>query len=346
MSRAPIRLIDAGTVPFLRSQTIFHGLAHARGENTPDTIVLVTPREPYVCIGFHQDLEHEVDVDFCREWSLPVVRRETGGGAVYCDAEQLFVQWVMAPSALPPRVEQRFELFARPLAATYRRYGIDADLRPPNDVHVGGRKIVGTGAARIGEAEVLVGNFIFDFDTDVMGRVLRAPSSAFREQVARSLRRYMTSMRRELAVAPDPAEVGARYVEECERALGRDLRPGTLTPAEARAVAAVDARFADEEFVHRSGGLRRSGVKIHADVHVVEAAHGPIRATARVRAGAIEEIELDGDGVGRELESALAGVELAPEPVARAVQTARGRRPAGGVDADTLVRAVLDLRPS
>ena len=62
-----IRLIDAGTVSHLRSQTIYHGLAHARTESTPDTIVLATPAVPYVCVGFHQDLEWEIDLEFCRE---------------------------------------------------------------------------------------------------------------------------------------------------------------------------------------------------------------------------------------------------------------------------------------
>ena len=42
--------------------------------------MLATPGEPYVCIGFHQDLEHEIDLEFCRREGLPVVRRETGGG--------------------------------------------------------------------------------------------------------------------------------------------------------------------------------------------------------------------------------------------------------------------------
>ncbi len=293
MPRMAIRLVDAGLVSPLRSQTIYHGLAYARTKDTPDTIVLATPAEPYVCIGFHQDLEAEIDLAFCREQELPILRRETGGGAVYLDKDQLFVQWVMARDSLPLKVEERFEIFTRPLIDTYHELGLDAYFRPTNDVHVGGRKIVGTGAAHIGNAEVLVGNLIFDFDTEVMARVLHAPSAAFREQVGRSLREYMTSMRRELGYVPDPKQVAEIYTQKCAQTLGTELVPGKLTDAELVAIEEVDRRFRSESFLRQPGGLRRDGVKIHEDVQVVERMHGKVRVAARMREGKIEDYSLE-----------------------------------------------------
>ncbi len=288
-----IRLINAGLVSPLRSQTIYHGLAYARCTDTPDTIVLATPAEPYVCIGFHQDLEAEIDLSFCEEQNLPVLRRETGGGAVYLDKDQLFVQWVMAPERLPLRIEARFQVFTRPLVDTYRELGLEAYFRPTNDVHVNGRKIVGTGAAHIGNAEVLVGNLIFDFDTEVMARVLRAPSAAFRDQVRKSLQVYMTSLRRELGYVPDPRQVAGIYLRKCEHALDTELVPGELTDAEFAAIETVERRFKSESFLRRPGGLRRDGVKIHEDVQVVERMHGRVRVAARMRGGKIEDYSLE-----------------------------------------------------
>lgn len=288
-----VRLIDAGLVSPLRSQAIYHGLAHARAEDTPDTVVLATPAEPYVCIGFHQDLHAELDVSFCRQQGLPVLRRETGGGAVYLDRDQLFVQWVMAPESLPLRVEERFRVFTRPLVRTYCELGLQACFRPTNDVHVNGRKIVGTGAAHIGNAEVLVGNLIFDFDTWMMARVLRARSAAFREQVERSLREYMTSMRRELGWVPDPRKVASIYLRQCAETLGSELVPGELTDAELAAVERVEHRFRSRSFLHRPGGLRRDGVKIHEDVQVVERMRGNVPVAARLREGKIEDVVED-----------------------------------------------------
>jgi lipoate-protein ligase A len=346
-----IRIHEAGTVPYLRSQTIYHGLAYARTAGTPDTIVTATPGDPYVCIGFHQDAERELDVEFCERRGLPILRRETGGGAVYLDSDQLFVQWIMANDSLPARVEQRFELFTRPIVETYREFGIDAEFRPVNDVHVDGRKIAGTGAARIGNAEVLVGNFIFDFDTDVMANVLRAPSPMFREQVGMSLRRYMTSMRNEGVPVPPASEVAEVYRDKCGAALGRRVDPGDLTAREAASIEAADERFLSAEFVRQPGGLRWRGVKIHQDVYVVESTQGSMSITATLRGGLIADIALTRDDTRADgLAAALRGVKLSPESVRHAVrQYHEGRAaPTDSVVADLSIEewvaAILELR--
>jgi lipoate-protein ligase A len=346
-----IRIYEAGTVPHLRSQTIYHGLAYARTAGTLDTIVIATPGDPYVCIGFHQDVERELDVEFCERRGLPILRRETGGGAVYLDSDQLFVQWIMANDSLPARVEQRFELFARPIVETYREFGIAAEFRPVNDVHVDGRKIAGTGAARIGNAEVLVGNFIFDFDTDVMANVLRAPSPMFREQVGMSLRRYMTSMRNEGVPVPPASEVAAVYRDKCAAALGRRVDPGDLTAREVASIEAADERFLSAEFVRQPGGLRWRGVKIHEDVRVAESTQGSMSITATMRGGLIEDIALTRDDTRADgLAAALRGVKLSPESVRHAVRQYYEGRAAptdslvASLSIEEWVDAILELR--
>src|SRR5574341_2424042 len=102
-----IRVLDMGLVSPMRSQAIYHGVAHAMTADTPDTIILVGPTDPYVCIGYHQELEKEVDVDYCREHGLPMYRREVGGGAVYLDKGQVFTQWIFHRNHLPASLEER-----------------------------------------------------------------------------------------------------------------------------------------------------------------------------------------------------------------------------------------------
>jgi lipoate-protein ligase A len=340
-----IRLIEAGTVSHLRSQTIYHGLAYARTEETPPTIVLATPGEPYVCVGFHQNIEAEVDLAYCSSQGLPVLRRETGGGAVYLDSNQLFVQWIMGRDQLPARVERRFELFLQPLVETYRAFGIDAQIRPINDVHVDGRKIVGTGAAHIGNAEVMVGNFIFDFDKDVMTRILNAPSPAFRQQVRESLEQYMTSTRQVSGKILDPQEVAAVYIRECAKALGKTLEPGSITASEQAAIELVDQRFCSDEFKQGGDGLRRPGVKIHEDVYVAETSHNSsgLRVTARIRSEHLESITIDGPDDLSNLCSQIRGLPIARDPITHAVRTWLTQNPTAPYQESTLVDSILDL---
>lgn len=88
---------------------------------------------------------------------------------------------------MPTHLEERFRLYARALVETYRSLGIEAEYRPVNDIHVQGRKIGGTGAARIDHAEIVVGSLMFDFDHDTMAKVLKVPSEKTRDKVVTTL---------------------------------------------------------------------------------------------------------------------------------------------------------------
>ena len=71
-------LYRLGKVPWQESQLIYHALAHLGRE----ALSLVSPARPYVSIGYHQDAEQEVDLEFCKSRDIPIFRRDVGGGAV------------------------------------------------------------------------------------------------------------------------------------------------------------------------------------------------------------------------------------------------------------------------
>jgi lipoate-protein ligase A len=320
-----IRLLDLGTVSSVRSQTCYHAAAYALAEDSPDTIIFVRPSGPYVCIGYHQDLEKEVDLEYCRTRGLPVYRREVGGGAVYLDANQVFIQWIFHPSALPSGVADRFRLYAEPLVLTYRSLGIEARYRPVNDIHAGSKKIGGTGAAQIGGAEVVVGSFMFDFDRAAMARVLRVSSEKMRDKIHQSFEQYMTTVRDELGREPDREQIKAIYMDNCACTLGAEIVPGEWTSAEEKLAEELDRRFASPEWLGQKGALRRHGVKVHEDVGVREADHkapgGVLRVTLRLREGRIDDVSISGDFVlyprtaVTAIEGALRGVEARPQAV-------------------------------
>ena len=352
-----IRLLDLGLVPPVRSQTIYHAVAYALDADARDTIILVAPSDPYVCIGFHQELEKEVDVECCRAHGLPIYRREVGGGAVYLDRNQVFAQWIFHRGALPADIGERFALYSKPLVETYRALGINANYRPINDVHVNGKKIGGTGAAQMDAAEVVVGSLMFDFNFELMSQVLQVLSEKMRDKVFQSLNEYMTTMTRELGRTPDRDAVVRMYLEKVEATLGRTIARGEPTAKELALAAQLDAQFATAEWLCQKGGLRHAsrGVKIHEDVRVIEVAYkaagGLIRVTARVREQRIDDLTLSGDftmlpkfALGA-LELALRGAALDADVIkARIVEVYRGvgiQSP--GVTADDVTRAVRML---
>src|SRR3972149_1363713 len=110
-----VRLLDLGTVPYLESQTIFHAVAYAMQDGDPDTISLMSPGSPYVSIGFHQEADKEIDLDYCRANDIPVLRREVGGGAAYLDGGQLFGPFI-SDTELPHRqAEELYKAFIGPI---------------------------------------------------------------------------------------------------------------------------------------------------------------------------------------------------------------------------------------
>lgn len=320
----PIRVLDMGLVSPLRSQAIYHGVAYAMTPETPDTIILVSSNAPYVCIGYHQELEKEVDSAYCAEHGLPIYRREVGGGAVYLDSGQLFAQWVFQPKRLPQDLEERFAHYIQPLVQTYQELGINATLRPVNDIHVAGRKIGGTGAAQMGSADVVVGSLMFDFNFELMARVLKVPSEKMRDKIVQSLNAYMTTMRRELGQLPDRAAVTQIYLRHCAEALKAPLELEAPTPHELAITEEIEARFLSDEWRDMKGGLRQNdSVKIHTDVYLRESIYkapgGLIRATARLRENCIDDLTFSGDftmlpaSAVESLEQDLRGATLDPD---------------------------------
>jgi lipoate-protein ligase A len=294
-----VRLLELGQVPPARSQACYHAAAYVLDERTPDTVILVSPADPYVCVGFHQEVDREVDRAYCREHGLPVLRREVGGGAVYLDRDQVFVQWVFRPASLPAGVEARYRLFVEPLVRAYRALGVEAVHRPVNDIHVRGRKIGGTGAARIGRAEVVVGSLMFDFDREAMARVLKLSSEKMRDKVFQGLQDYMTTLRDELGRMPGRDEVVDLYRRELAAVLEAELVAGEWTAAEEARARELDRALGAEEWLAEKGAVRPGGVKIHEDVHIRESAYkaagGLIRVTARLTDGRIDDVTISGD---------------------------------------------------
>lgn len=326
----PIRLLDLGLVSPLRSQTIYHAAANALAPGSPNTIILVSPNAPYVCVGYHQDLRKEVDVDYCEAHDLPVYRREVGGGAVYLDSNQLFVQWVFHGEDLPASLEARYARYIAPIVATYQALGVPAYQRPVNDIHVGGKKIGGTGAAQIGDALVLVGSLMLDFDKATMARVLKVPSEKMRDKVFESLEQYMTTLKEQLGQAPHRQTVKSLYLQQASETLGAPIVASALSEAETAWAARLDATFVSDEWLLQKGGLRPQGVKIQEDVQVGEAAFkapgGLVRATVRTRGGLIDDLVLSGDftllpasALG-EIETGLRGEPCSLGPLTAKVQ--------------------------
>lgn len=216
-------IYNLGMVSWWESQCYYHALAYLGREG----IIICRPAEPYVCLGLHDDLEQEIDQEFCRDHGLPLLRRETGGGVVYLDSRQIFYQVVLHRDnpRLPIKRDRFFATVLQPAIDVCRFFGIEAELAPPADIKSGGRKCSGNAAGDIGQAVAYVGNLMIDFDYELMSRVLKVPTPDFRSLFCRAMRDHMLVLA-DRVDGPDINRVESGLISGFERIFGElDKRP-------------------------------------------------------------------------------------------------------------------------
>ncbi|MBI2155137.1 MAG: lipoate--protein ligase family protein [Candidatus Rokubacteria bacterium] len=300
----PVRLLDLGAAPPLRSQALYHGLAEAMDADSPDTIAILRPASPYFCVGYHQSPRAELDLAWCRENGYPVIQRRIGGGTVYLDADQLFYQCVFHRSRAPFDVASIYRRFLTPPVRALQALGLPATLEAINEIEVGGRRIAGTGGGQIGEAVVVVGNLLLDFPADIMARAWRVPSPEFRRLAEDGLRRHLATLCGTLGQRPSEEQIRRRLVRAYEESLGRSLVPGRLTRLEEAAVRREERKLARLDEAGHGAGRRQARLKVTHRVWVHEwtgrVGEEPGRVTARVADGRIEEMSVAGAVLDRE----------------------------------------------
>ena len=296
-----MELYALGKIPWEETQLLYHSLALLGRE----ALCLVSPATPYVCIGYHQDLEQEVDLEFCRTHDIPIFRREVGGGAVFLDGNQLFFHLILKhdnPIA-PKRIDAFYQKFLKPVIAVHHRIGLQVEYKPVNDLIFQNRKISGTGAAEIGDSIVFVGNLILDFDYETMARVLKIPDEKFRDKVKKTIEENLSTIRRELGAERadqwDENTLNNMLAEEFQKLLGpmSPARKDNLLTAKMQAMKSEMMR--DDWLFHRGKRVGGRVVKVRSGLEVVQRMHkatgGLIRAEFVVEDGCYKEVAISGD---------------------------------------------------
>ena len=285
-------------LPGQDSMLIFHALARMGYEG----LVLVSPSRPLASVGYFQDAQKEIDLEYCREHDIPVMRREVGGGATYLDGNQIFYQviWGSGNPLFPRNIKEIFQHLSQPACDTYRKFGFNASFRAENDIVTDkGKKIAGEGGGDIGNSMVFVGGILMDFDYVTMSRVLRVPDEKFRDKIYKSMEENLTTMKRELGEIPDRSDIKRVLIENFERILGR-LEPVSLDNAAVEKIREIEKWFTSDEFLHKKTPRIPQGVKIKEGIEILyglyKAKGGLIRTAEEIEnKETIRDIAVSGD---------------------------------------------------
>ena len=245
------RVIDTGLRRAAENIALNRALLEARQADEAPSTLRFLRFTPSALLGFHQSAEQELNLEYCREQSVAIQRRLTGGGAIYFDDSQLGWELYLHRQDLGCADMQTItRRICEAAARGIQALGVDAKFRPRNDIEVDGRKISGTGGAFDGDALMYQGTLLIQFDVEKMLRVLRIPAEKLSDKALASARERVANLADLLGYVPALDVVQEKLTAAFAAEFGVAFAPGKLSAQEQARFDAALAEIDTDDWVH------------------------------------------------------------------------------------------------
>lgn len=183
-----------------------------RNRPADDDVLLFYVNAPSIIIGRNQNTIEEINAAVVAERGIAVVRRISGGGAVYHDLGNLNF------SFMTPEVSGRFnryDHFTRPVIEVLRELGVPAELGGRNDILAGGRKISGNAQFATPSRMFSHGTLLFDANLDDVTAALNPKPGKVESKGVKSIRSRVANISEFVApAAPGQPALGVGELRE------------------------------------------------------------------------------------------------------------------------------------
>lgn len=257
-----------------------------------------------IVVGKHQNTLEEINAAYVKEHGIQVVRRLSGGGAVYHDLGNLCFTFIDDEES-----DGRFDFstFCRPVVRALGVLGVTAEISGRNDMLIAGQKFSGNAQYMKHGRVMHHGTLMFDSNLDVVGQALNVPADKILSKGIKSVRSRVTNIK---PYAPDGmtlADFESALVAHMFREF--EMEPYTLTPDD---LAEVE-RLREERYAKWEWNYGFSPQFQLQKSRRVEGC-GRIEIRMNVDNGRIQDIDFHGDYFGdgnpAELADCLCGVSL------------------------------------
>ena len=223
--------------------------AVARGRRQP-TLRIWEWELPCVVIGRFQSLANEVDTEAAEALGINVVRRISGGGAMFMEGGNCITYSIYAPEALVAGMtfQQSYAFFDQWVLDALAKVGINAWYEPLNDITSDKGKIAGSAQARRGGVVLHHVTMSYDIDADKMLEVLRIGREKMSDKGHRSANKRVDPLRSQTGMPR------TQIIEAFQRSFKRNHRTidGDYTDDElAEAAELMKTKFKTDEWRYR-----------------------------------------------------------------------------------------------
>ena len=156
--------------------------------------------EPTVIYGRNQVLENEVNLEYCREHGVDIVRRKSGGGCVYSDLGNIMVSYVSRRGD----VSEVFDRYMTALTEALRALGVPAEKSGRNDILVEGRKVSGNAFHQLPDRSIVHGTLLYSTDLEALTEAIRPPVEKLHRHGGESVRQRVMNLSEYVALMTEP----------------------------------------------------------------------------------------------------------------------------------------------
>lgn len=276
-------------------------------------VVILWRNARTVVIGRNQNALEEVDMDFVHHNNIDVVRRLTGGGAVFHDSGNINFTVIQK---YEPGLFQNYEHFTRPICEYLQTLGVEASFAGRNDLLIAGKKFSGNAQAVKNHNIMHHGTIMFDANVTDLVEALRPNPLKIASKSIKSVQARVTNIAEHLP-APMPVEKFYAGLVEMFTVRGyerMDIQPHEL--AEIQVLADSKYRTWDWNF-----GQAPSYTLIREELFEF----GIVEVRMEIVKGHIKQVKIYGDFFGLQdismLEQSLIGIQHSRAELERALQT-------------------------
>jgi len=213
---------------------------------------------PTVICGRNQNINKEVDTDYCKREGIDVVRRRSGGGAVYADMDNFMFSYISPGD----EIDSTFSRYTTMIADMLGDIGIDAKATGRNDLLINGYKVAGNAFYHIPGRCIVHGTMLYDYDMSRLQRALTPSRAKLESKGVQSAPQRITSLKAEgLTLSPDEFEDFA-INHLCGN---KEIR---LSESDIAEIEKIEAGYYNEDFLYRHKDEKNRTADIRRSVYI------------------------------------------------------------------------------